>query len=704
MNPNIDSKILKIIKRPLDNIPEKNQLRNCISEIARHIQEDRDCLLVTTPASLKTHILFAIASLKSSQQNMRIVLPERSHLSFSYPLNHFDIQSTEMYLKDSNKKCSALLVDEGERIDDPDEGELLESLLIESDSDTPLVLAINSRSNIDAVASWLSGIRKRKCMVIHAQFPKTIFSTYLTHKGEWLPLLDRKKLHRKVKNHIKGLKKPIPLAKIFFQCFDLLNAQQLFPAIFVLPDITTAVSVWKKYPEKAHTPGQYMTAPQIVSIMDEHPELKENTFVFEMLKKRAGICFNNSTWLHLLEGFFFLGALDVIITTPEIIPKLYCSGKSLILMAHPDFAPKYSDISQSLWYDQLLMRTGPHSDFLDESQKQHVFCILTDAPDVSPVHVKDYLDPGSFALQSHFKWDIYNVLGRIARKRSSMEDLNKTFLVASQGASNNVLFHDAAMEIQAEFPDAKCLPVNGMSFLNSMRIKWTNELTEHRKQFKFRSNKKLETKFQTTQFLLDCIPCIDCKHESLCHQRGSKRFRELIDRFYAFFADKSNGHLILETTIPNFLDLLQQIDWVDYRNVITPKGELAYHLSSIANPLLIECLANNLIPRDNHRLGAAILAGFMDDEWGFPRHVDLRYPAISSIYQEFWPYLKESAQKMLALGLYPSIPDYQLSCLYYSLSSEEDSLILIEQTNLNKMTINLFINRINYLFTSICLS
>jgi len=704
MNISIDSKIQKLCKRPLDSIPDTHQISHCINEIVRHLNQERDCLLVTSPASLKTRILFAIACINTGPQETRIVLPvDRPYLSFAYALSHICIQSYDTYLNDTNKQCTALLVDEGELIDNPIDGERLESLLIESDSAFPLVLAINSRSNIDEIARWVTHMRKRKCMVIQAQYPKTIIPTYLTHTGEWLPLLDRKKLNRKVKNHLKTIKSPISLKEIYFQCIDLISTQQLFPAIFVLPDISTAINLWQKNKDKESTLGQYMTAPQIVRIMDNHPGLKDNPFVIKMLKKRAGLCFNDQIWMQLLENFFSLNAFDIIFTTIETINQLYCTGKSLILMAHPAHDSKNTDISQALWFDQLLMRSGYYANFMDEIQKQQVFFIVTDSPEVSPVHVKDYLDTGVFSLKSHFKWNLQNVQGRIVRHRSPLEDLQQSFLVASQGARNNVLFHDAIMEIQAEFPHARCLPVNAMSFLNSIRIKWTNELAENRKQVKYSSGKNLETKYQTTKFLLNCIPCNDCVHESICHHRGSKRFRELMDTFYTFQTDRANEHLLLETTVPCYYDLLQQLDWINDDHEITPKGQMAHQLRMMSNPLLTECLFNNLIPKDNHRLGAAILAGFLPGDWSFPSHIDLRYPSISAVYQKFWPHLRETSTKMLALGIYPHIPDYQLSCIYYSLTSSDEKLTFIEQTNLNEMIVNLFIDQVNdWLFALNC--
>jgi len=695
MKITIDSKIHKLCNRPLEKIPEKQQLRHCVQEIARHIQEDRDCLLVIHPASPKTQILFAIANMYvSPDQKMRMVLPEnRSFLQTSYLSQHIYMQSYDSFLHDTSKKCAALFVDEGERIDDSIVGERLESLLIESDPNSPLVLSINLRANIDDVAKWLSNIRKRKCMIIQGHCPKIIVPSYFTHKGEWLPLLDRKKLNRKVKNHLKTIKTPIPLKKILFQCIDFINAQQLRPAIFVLPEITTIINLWNKLPEKESTPGQYMTAPQIVSIMNNAPNLKDNPFVLLMLKKRAGICFNDQTWQHLLECFFSMGALDIILTPLDTIGQLHCSGKSLILMAHPEHDAKNTDIA--LWYEQLLMRSGSQTDFMDETSKQYCFCILTDAPDVSPVHVKENLDSSTATLQSHFKWNLHNVLGKIARNRSSLDDLNQSFLVATQGARNNVLFHDAMMEVQAEFPHARCIPVSAMSFLNSMRIKWTNELTDYSKQKKSSSHKSLETKFQITKFLLDCIPCNDCQHESLCHHRGSKRFRELIDTFYAFHSDSTYGHLLLETTIPFYYKLLQELNWIDSNNKMTSKGQLAYQWGSLVNPLFIECLYKNILPKDNQRLYASILAGFLPEEWHFRTNIDLRYPAISASYQEFWPYLKETAKKMLALGLYPRIPEYQLSCIHYALTDPVDRFEFMQQIKINQMTLNMFMDRVN---------
>jgi hypothetical protein len=702
MKINIDPKISKRSNRPLKTISEKNQISHCVNDISRHIREDRDCLLVTSPASLKTQILLAIANLNPDFQKIRLVLPVyRPYMFQSDSLSHICMQSFDTYLKDKNKICEALFVDEGELIDDPIKGESLEQLLIESDPGTPLVLAINARQNIDKVAKWLSDIRKRKCMLIRTQYPKSIIPTYFTVNGEWLTLIDKKKLNRKVKTHLKTIKKPISLKKIYYRCNELLTSQDLLPAIFVLPQMNKAIELWKKHPEKESSPGQYMTNPQVVRILDEYPELKDNPFVFEMLKKRAGICFNDHIWLQLIENFFYLGALDVIFLSSETIPHLYCSGKSIILMGHPMHDTKNPDDSLALWNEQLIMRTGCKVRILDEINNQTVYCILTDSPDVSPVHIKDYFDPGGLSLQSHFNWTIHNMLGRNYRKRSALDDLNKSFLVASQGARNSVLFHDAIMEIQAELPQAKCLPVNAMSFLTSIRIKWTKEQSEYQKQAKLTKKRSLETKFHKIQFLLDCLPCNDCHHETTCHHRGSKRLRELLDTFYANLRDQANGHILLEATIPCFDDLLQQLEWIDSRKNITPKGELAYRTSSIESPLFVECFYNNLIPMDNHRLGASILAGFLLEKWSFPSHVDLRYSAISNIYQEMLPHLKETTQKLLSLGISPRIPDYQMSCLYYSLTSLDDKILATENSNLNQTIVDFIINRVNRYFSKI---
>ena len=702
MKISIDPKILKLINRPLETIPEKNQICHCVHEISRHIREGRDCLLVTSPPSLKTNILFAIANITPNFHKIRLVMPDyRPYMFQDYSLSHICIQSFENFLKNTNKQCDALFVDEGELIADPTKGESLERLLIESESDNPLVLAINAHANVDKIAKWLSDIRKRKCMLIRVQYPKSIIPTYFTVNGEWLTLMDKKKLSRKVKNHLKSLKKPISYKKIVSQCNELLASQDLFPAIFVLPQMDKAIDLWKKHPEKESSPGQYMTDQQVVRILDDYPKFKDNPFVFEMLRKRAGICFNDHIWLQLLENFFYLGALDVIISSVETIPHLHCSGKSVILMGHPVHDAKSTDSSFAFWNEQLLMRTGHHDILTDDINKQTVYCILTDAPDVSPVHIKDYFDPGALLLQSHFNWTIHNTLALNYRKRSALDDLKKTFLVASQGSQNNVLFHDAIMEVQAELPQARCLPVNAMSFLTSIRIKWTNELAAHQKQAKYTKNKNLETKFHRTKFLLDCIPCSDCPHETICHHRGSKRLRELLNTFYANLTDRTNGHILLEATIPCYLDLLQQLEWVDSKNCITPKGQLAYLFSSVDSPLLIECLFNKLIPMENHRLGSAILAGFLPNEWSFFSQVDLRYSVISACYHEFFSYLQESTKKLLSLGIYPHIPDYQMSCLYYSLTSIDDKLVSTEKSHLNQMLVNFFINKVNHYFSRI---
>ncbi|ETR74683.1 MAG: hypothetical protein OMM_00016 [Candidatus Magnetoglobus multicellularis str. Araruama] len=363
-------------------------------------------------------------------------------------------------------------------------------------------------------------------------------------------------------------------------------------------------------------------------------------------------------------------------------------------MGHPDHDTKTTNISLELWYDQLSMRLGNHISALDGSH--HVFCIVTDAPQVSPVHVKDYFDPGTSELHSQFKWDIHSFLTRMIRKKPALNDLSRSFLVACQGNQNNVLFQDTIMEIQAEFPHAKCYPVTAMTALSNMRIRWTNELTETGKQVK--SMPGLETKYKTIQFLLDCLPCNDCPHESTCQHRGSKRSRELVQTFHKFQSDERNRYLFLEITASYFHSLLISLDWINASDEILPKGQMASQLGPIATPLLVECLFNQIIPLKNQHLEKTILAGFLPNELSMPGHIDLRFPAISACYQECWPHLKQAAYQMLRLGLQPQMPDYLLSCLYYSLTSDKDQRVS-DQTHLTQTNVDYFIAMVDDLYS-----
>jgi len=702
MQISIDSKIQKILNCQLSTEEPRD---SSVNQINHNLQSQKDCLLVVTPASIKTQFILSLAASITYKKNKYLLLPSAhrpfiDYLLSAYPPNTFHTLSFANYLKSEPLQDDGIIfLDECETLESCETGTNIESIIIETAQDIPLVLAMNSRGNADLVARWISDIRKRPCEIIRMTFPKKVISTFFSHKGEWLTLLDKKKLNRKIKNHLKSVQNKAPYPdKVLTQTIKLLYNQQLLPSMFVMPDQATALKLWKKYSKKETTPGHLMTIPQVISHTDNFPRLKNSSLVSDMLIKRAAICLNDPPLIELIEILFIHDAFDIVFVTPDTANNLYCLFKSIIFMGHENPDNTEPKKSTQLWYDQLLMRLGTMNTLNPEGSPAHFFYIVTDAPNVQPVAIKDYLDTSSFQIQSFFRWCIPDILGKMIRRRSPVKNLSESFLFACQKNNHNVLLHDTIMEIQSEFPHAQCFPITAIIFLQTIKIKWTNQLTAFEKKLKSKQTRDLDTQYQRLRFLLDCLPCSDCTHETNCMHRTSKRLRELIAQFNEYHSDPKNAHLMLSESYTCFQTYLKQAGLIDNQHEVTTKGRITLRLNPIFNPMLVECLIHKAIPLDDTRLGASILAGFLPFEISVPINIELRYPLISENYQILMPYLKKAAAQMLSLGLTPQMPNYQKSCLYFYLTSDEDRPLL---DHIPQWEVDYFIEKVDMTFLPI---
>ncbi|MBF0449550.1 MAG: hypothetical protein HQK75_02505 [Candidatus Magnetomorum sp.] len=707
----IDSKLKKFLERKPELVPEHERISQCIIEAQYCLNNHQDCLLIASPASFKTHLLLSIACSSLEHQEKKFLLPSKhrpyyARLFSEQSMENIHIQTFAESLNDmdTNKRYGLILIDEGELLGDFFEGERLESLLVNIPPTVSVVLGMNECSNAETIATWLTDIRHRPCQIIQAHFPKKIIHTFLSHKGDWLPLLDKKKLNNKVKVHIKSnSNKHVQLKKYLFQTFHLLSTQKLFPTLFVMPSESQSLLLWRSCMQSESSPGKYLTIPNIVHLLETYPRLKDNPLLFEMLQKRAAFCyFKDKPWLSLVESLFILNAFDCVFATSEVVSQLYCRFKSIVFFGHPENDEKTLENALTLKSDQLLMRLGVlDDDIQSDSHKQDFFCIVGDVPDVEPVIMKDFLVSGQNTLKSQFKWTLQNVLSRIIQKRPAMRELEKSFVIACHGSANDAQFHDTVMEIQAELPHARCIPVIAMDVLNNAWIKWRSKLSEILSHLKHNRHPGLYLQQEKYQFLLDCLPCNDCAHQTACQQRGSRTFRELVDTFHRYRMQKEYIYLFLQMEHSFFQKFLIQSGLIDSNKEVTQKGQLSEKLGHLINPLLVECLSNQTIFLDNKHLGASVLAGFLSQAETSKWRTTLKEKSIESLYHQLRPHLQQSANQLLSLGLIPQLPDFQYSCLYYKLTSGEDWHLLFEQTGLKQSDAEVFIEAVDLVFFEI---
>jgi hypothetical protein len=698
MHLSIDPKLTKLIEKKPDI--KKGQTFTDIALQTSTLLKHHDCLLMVSPASYKTTLLLTIASSISNDKLQQLIVPSKYHSYYDRLLSSFPLEKLIVYsLNDiiNNREIlnnsGVVLIDECEKLENKFWGGWLESLILTLPQSISVVFGMNKRSNIDTFAQWVSHTRQRECKIIQVNYPKRIISTFLSQQGEWLPLLDKKKINKKVKLHLKSKKNHnVSIQKKLMNIIELLNSKKLFPAMVVSSSHEKNLNMWQHCLISESSPGKYLTIPAIVDFFENYPRLKSNPLFFEMLQKRAAFCIPGDIhWAQLIESLFWVNAFDFVFITSDMIHHLYCSFKTILFTGQPE--TKESEAPLSLMSDSLLMRLD-HNESIE--QDNDFYCISIDTKDVDPVHLKDYLIPGQNTLKSRFELTFQHVLYLNAQKSISIDSLTKLFSMSDDAAQNDVQFHDIVMEIQADLPYARCQPLLARQFLINYKINLDKKLTEIHSCLRNRTSKKLLIELQKYQFKANCLPCNDCKHNDFCqNHREPRRFKEIDEQLQQYRQQKSKRLLFLQMTYRIFQDYLIQTGFIDIDRSITPKGQLAIQLGTHFNPILIECIQKHERLFDDILLRSSIMAGFIADERSLTINPTFSNDYIYTIYKQFESDIKKMACQLLCMGIKPDLPDFQYSCLYYELVSNKNQQFVHEQSGTNPLYTDLFIETVN---------
>jgi len=196
------------------------------------------------------------------------------------------------YLADSGSltRPDLIIFDDAEFLGHPDKGTVLETCLLCLPEAVPALVLVSSTANSKDLSVWLEAACKRSCRLLEINLPQVpIIPAFISSKWDMSPLVDRKRLSGKVKRLLKEKSgfNNFKAASFIKQLVSLIRAENLTPAIVLMPserDCDLAVNACAKIISNI---GDVLTQPQIATVLDRYPFLKDYPILTSALSKQT---------------------------------------------------------------------------------------------------------------------------------------------------------------------------------------------------------------------------------------------------------------------------------------------------------------------------------------------------------------------------------------------------------------------------------
>lgn len=638
---------------------------------------------------------------KSAQMDNRVVI--------------WSLESLKEHLPDLGRLPSPSLIifDDAEYLGHPQIGTILEGILLCLSVDIPILLLISSITNALELAAWLEKIRHRPCRLMEMNLPQPIrIPAFLSSHWDIMPLLDGKALTGKVKHYLK--EQPLfPNARSprFIQnLISFLREEKLAPAAILMPSEKSCNLAAKACLQVMKNAGEVLTEPQIASLLDRQPFLKEYPFLPIALSTGvAPFHFgHHPCWCELVEHFLMHNRLDIVFSTIRAAGTMTVGMRSLVFCAsHQQYGREFFEITQ--WEMDRLKRLEGSK----RSGEQAGCLVVAHTPLTDAVRLKDLWLPRQSPLLSALEGNCQTVLSLLSCNRKDMELLDHSLLAFQNPSAEDSRLEELVAELRAELPEARCTSdIQAVTSLIDLRLKLVVRLNEQAKIIKkslseWKKN-QLDKEQQELEGVLSRFPCEKCPHFPICQKRGSRKIRALLDEYHEKRKHSHRSIQILRLDFLYYLKCLQEFGLVDQGLGLTKEGVLALKTGLKFPMPLIECIRENQIPFHDQALSFALLGGFVEyQDWDFPKKIETEpeyYQELKHEYAKMEPVLIRTEEGMLRFGIYPSRPIFLHSAILLASRKEKDVESLARNTGISMGDIVRLIQKATYLVDRITAS
>jgi ATP-dependent RNA helicase HelY len=265
-----------------------------------------------------------------------------------------------------------VILDEAHFLGDEERGVVWEEVMIYLPARIPLLMLSATIGNAGQIASWLSSVRKRECVVVsETKRPVPLYPLFLHPSGRLLPLLSetygggRRQLSKKILEYLKARKshsffndRRLPP---FGEILNLLKKYNLLPAIFFLKsradcdaslDLCSRheISDSRRIDLKARIDQLAESAPHII--------FHRQTDKIENLAVASHHSGQLPSWKLLVEKLMTEGLLDAVFATSTVAAGVNFPARTVVFLNSDRYNGKEFLPLSSTEYHQMTGRAG----------------------------------------------------------------------------------------------------------------------------------------------------------------------------------------------------------------------------------------------------------------------------------------------------------------------------------------------------------
>jgi hypothetical protein len=558
-----------------------------------------------------------------------------------------------------------LIFDDVECINVSKTGSLLEEVLLRLPGEHPLLLCLAPVSNTQELRHWLVALRQCECQEYRFEDPiKPPVPVFLTAEERLLPLLDKKRVSNKVKQVVKKEPPRSPHGKEFIrQLSAVLSAAQLLPALVIMHPAACAMALLH-CPKHKHSP-KILEIPEVMALFAEYPWLQKQPRLAEIQAKRAMDLSENHhpVWNRLAEMLLSAGAIDLLFAPLSMAKNLIVPVKTVVLLTAQYSTSEGTDewLTQTDLATLLKLAGGP--------EVRGAGCILiAHTREMDVVHIRDLLTAKPSPLIGHLECNTRTALGLLTQS-NPFGLLTGSFSAHQYPAGGDIRLLDLLAELQAELPEAQCMSPRAVIELRDLYLNLEfqiNAITHRRERRRSgRYHYLAQHQLRELEAEFARLPCHDCAHQHLCHQRGPRHMRTLVDEYYTLQHRLPGSMAFLHMEFTWQLAGLQALDLTDESGQLTAAGWVALD-SGLGFPhILAACVQQNILPLDDPYLAGAVLGGFIEcPEEEQPALVsDFVASELDEIYAEIHAALPALQERLLRAGISARLPSLAQSAV-----------------------------------------
>lgn len=334
-----------------------------------------------------------------------------------------------------NLECDLVVLDEAHFLGDMDRGVVWEEIMIYLPSRINLLMLSATIGNGYEIASWLSSIRDKDCVVVEeTKRPVPLYPLFLHPTGKLMPLLNRQRLYGKVedflqKNSLKTGKRSRSLkTPSFGDIISILREYNLLPAIFFLKSRSDCNIAVRECRSGNGEPDESFDI-DLHELLEKAPFLEEHRQLPALRHHRVAAHHGGQlpAWKFLVEEMMKKGHLDAIFATSTVAAGVNFPARTIVLFNSDQFNGHEFLPLNSTEFHQMTGRSGRRG-------KDNIgFLLSIPGRNMDLKYVRQLLSMGPEEITSRIRNDFSMVLNLLlAYRPEDVRDIFERSLAAYQ--------------------------------------------------------------------------------------------------------------------------------------------------------------------------------------------------------------------------------------------------------------------------------